>query len=387
MTFLGKRAWIDGADAADYLRKREVEWPWPVEIIDELGQPEALAYLRSPGRRLTVIPSLADNSPNTVYEALALGIPFLASRVGGTAELIDPRDLEWATFDPEAGRPSSSRGTAALASRLAAALRARTLEAPRAAVASDACRDAHVHWHAAVRATAPADGAEPAPVSIGVAELGRDPDRADAGAYLFISPGSGLTLGAIETLERAAAVCDAEVIAVAVTGDSRRKPVTRVPVGGPPIAGLLRRCFGDAGFMIRSDALERLGGLSEEVEPADRRPSPAQPGGDRRDADRGAARAADRRAAGRARADDDRRAIAPPRRDPRCLRRRAAASCWRALPLLTQQLYAAAVETERQLVQLYEHRFGRLTLPIRRSVGRARRVRRAVRRYRNGGQG
>ncbi len=388
VTFLGKRAWIDGADAADYLRKREVEWPWPVEIIDELGQPEALAYLRSPGRRLTVIPSLADNSPNTVYEALALGIPFLASRVGGTAELIDPRDLEWATFDPEAGRPSSSRGTAALASRLAAALRARTLEAPRPAVASDACRDAHVHWHAAVRATAPAGGAESAPVSIEVAELGHgpDPDRADADAYLFISPGSGLTLGAIETLERAAAVCNAEVIAVAVTGDGRRKPVTRVPVGGPPIAGLLRRCFGDAGFMIRSDALERLGGLSEEVERADR-----------------AHHLLSRAAIAGMRIEvlpeplivGPPDALAPMTIVEQSRRRGAILDAYAdaprellaALPLLTQQLYAAAVETERQLVHLYEHRFGRLTLPIRRSVGRARRMRRAVRRYRNGGQG
>jgi glycosyltransferase involved in cell wall biosynthesis len=385
VTFLGKRAWIDGADAADYVRSR-AEWPWPVEIIDDLGQPEALAYLRSPGRRLTVIPSLADNSPNTVYEALALGIPFLASRVGGTAELIDPRDLGWATFDPEADRPSSARGTAALANRLATALRARTLESPRPAVAPEACRDAHVHWHAAVRSVAPAGGSRPSPVSIGVAELGSDPDPVDADAFLFIPPGSGLTLGAIETLERAAAVSDAEVIAVAVTGDSRRKLVTRVPVGGPPIAGLLRRCFGDGGFMIRRDALERLGGLSEEAEPADRAHhllSKAVIAGMRIEV------------LPEALIVGPPDALAPMTIVEQARRRGAILDAYAnaprellaALPLLTQQLYATAVETERQLIQLYEHRFGRLTLPIRRSVTRARRIRRAVHRYRRGGQG
>jgi glycosyltransferase involved in cell wall biosynthesis len=388
VTFLGKRASIDGADAVDYLHGREARWPWPVKVIDDLGQPAALAYLRSPGRRLTVIPSLADNSPNTVYEALALGIPFLASRVGGTAELIDTRDLGWATFDPEADRPQfSARGTAALADRLAEALRARTLEVPRAAVAADACRNAHVYWHGAVRATPPAAEAQGAPVSVAVTEIGGEPTPADADALLFIPPGSGVTLGAIETLERAAATCDAEVIAVAVVaGEKGGDQVTRVPVGGPAIAGLLRRCFGDAAFMIRRDALDRLGGLSDEVDPADR-------------AHHLLCRAAI--AGMRIEVLPEPLVVGPPERlAPLSIveqshRRVAILEAYAGapqelladLPLLAQQLYAAAAECERQFVSLYEHRFGRLTLPIRRSVGRARRVRRALRRDRGTGHG
>ena len=50
------------------------------------------------------------------------------------------------------------------------------------------------------------------------------------------------------------------------------------------------------------------------------------------------------------------------------------------LPVLTQQLFATASDRERQFTDLYENRFGRLTLPIRRSVGRARRARRILRR-------
>ena len=388
VTFLGKRASIDGVDAESYLHDRESAWPWPVEIIDDLGQPDALAYLRSPGRRLTVIPSLADNSPNTVYEALALRIPFVASRVGGTAELIDTRDLEWATFDPEADRPrSSARGTDALATRLSAALTARTLEVPRPAVASDACRDAHVYWHSAVRATPPGAGRETAPLSVGVAELGSEAELPHADAVLFVPPGAGLALAAKETLERAAADCDAEVLAIAVTaGEKRRNQVTRVPVGGPAIAGLLRRCFGDAAFMIRRDALERLGGLSDEVDPADR-------------GHHLLSRAAI--AGMRIEVLPEPLVIAPPdalapmsiveqsHRRVAILDAYAGAprEVLAGLPLLVQQLYAAAVERERQLIELYEHRFGRLTLPIRRSIGRARRVRRALRRDRRGGQG
>jgi len=380
VTFLGKRSSIDGIDAAEYLHGREREWPWQTKVIDDLGQPEALAYLRSPGRRLTVIPSLADNSPNTVYEALALGIPFLASRVGGTAELIDTRDLGWATFDPEADRPGyAERGTRALAERLGAALAAPALGVPRPAISSEACRDAHVYWHAAVAAERPSGPDEQRPTSIAVAELdGEPPDQADA--ILFVPRGAGVTLDALRRLERAAGACDAEVIAVAViASEPDRDRVTRVPVGGPPIAGLLRRCFGDAAFLIRAEALERLGGASPEVDPADR-------------AHHLLCRAVI--AGMRIEIMPEPLVIGPPeslepisiveqsRRRTAILEAYAAAprELLADLPLLTQQLYAAAELHERDLIDLYENRFGRFTLPIRRSVSRARKVRRGLRR-------
>ena len=56
-----------------------------------------MARLRRPGC-LVVMPSTVDNSPNTVSEALSLGVPFVCSRSGGTGELIDPRDLLSVTF-------------------------------------------------------------------------------------------------------------------------------------------------------------------------------------------------------------------------------------------------------------------------------------------------
>jgi hypothetical protein len=49
---------------------------------------------------LAVIPSLGDNSPNTVYECLEQRIPFIASDVGGIPELIAPEDRGRVLFEP-----------------------------------------------------------------------------------------------------------------------------------------------------------------------------------------------------------------------------------------------------------------------------------------------
>ena len=130
--------------------RRRANWPWEWKVIDDYGQPEAVAYLRGNGvRRLAVMPSLVDNTPNTVMEALALRIPFITSRVGGTAELIHPLDLGRATFDPR-GRG----GAADLATALRDAVEASDFRPPRPAVDSEPNEKVHLDWHAGVaRAT------------------------------------------------------------------------------------------------------------------------------------------------------------------------------------------------------------------------------------------
>lgn len=80
----------------------------------DLDQKGALARLAEPGT-LAVIPSLEDNSPNTVYECLERGIPFVAGAGGGTAELVAPEDRGRVLFDPTA------QGIAAALSRVLAA--------------------------------------------------------------------------------------------------------------------------------------------------------------------------------------------------------------------------------------------------------------------------
>jgi glycosyltransferase involved in cell wall biosynthesis len=64
-----------------------------------LDQPEVLARLSRPGT-LAVIPSLEDNSPNTVYECLERGIPFIAADAGGAGELVAEADRARVLFEP-----------------------------------------------------------------------------------------------------------------------------------------------------------------------------------------------------------------------------------------------------------------------------------------------
>jgi glycosyltransferase involved in cell wall biosynthesis len=72
-----------------------------VAFQTDLGQQEALARLTRPGT-LAVIPSLAENSPNVVYECLEAAIPFLASATGGIAELVAEEDRARVLFEPTA---------------------------------------------------------------------------------------------------------------------------------------------------------------------------------------------------------------------------------------------------------------------------------------------
>src|SRR6266511_4316329 len=72
-----------------------------VSFETELNQQEALERLSRPGT-LAVVPSLAENSPNVVYECLEARIPFLASAAGGIGELVAAEDRARVLFDPTA---------------------------------------------------------------------------------------------------------------------------------------------------------------------------------------------------------------------------------------------------------------------------------------------
>jgi glycosyltransferase involved in cell wall biosynthesis len=98
VTFLGKAETCAGMSSLAYLAERSRQWRFPVKTITNLGQPEALGYLRA-GEKLAVIASPVDNSPCTVYEALAWGIPFLATRAGGVPELVQAADRDHVLFD------------------------------------------------------------------------------------------------------------------------------------------------------------------------------------------------------------------------------------------------------------------------------------------------
>jgi glycosyltransferase involved in cell wall biosynthesis/GT2 family glycosyltransferase len=74
----------------EFIKLRARQWPFDVVIKDSFGPQQAIGFLCEKPR-LAVMPSLIENSTMAVYEALVHRIPFLATDVGGTAELIHPR--------------------------------------------------------------------------------------------------------------------------------------------------------------------------------------------------------------------------------------------------------------------------------------------------------
>jgi GT2 family glycosyltransferase/tetratricopeptide (TPR) repeat protein len=93
VTFLGKITEVNGRDGGQYLKDRARQWPWKWEIVSNLDQPGAIRLLRA-GGVLALMPSLADNLPNTVLECLGARVPFLTSDIGGIPEMVAPEDRE-----------------------------------------------------------------------------------------------------------------------------------------------------------------------------------------------------------------------------------------------------------------------------------------------------
>lgn len=93
LTFLGKWTDVGGVPGDRYLKGRVQGWPWSWQVLPDKDQAGAMDYLRG-GPRLALMPSLADNLPNTVLECLGARVPFLTSDIGGIPEMIAPQDLE-----------------------------------------------------------------------------------------------------------------------------------------------------------------------------------------------------------------------------------------------------------------------------------------------------
>lgn len=105
VTFLGK--WggnlpaQGGLSPEDFVNEKAQTWDCPVAAITDKNQPEALSFLCERDR-IAVMPSLIENSSMAVYEVLQQRVPFIASAVGGTPELIAEADLEACLVEPTA---------------------------------------------------------------------------------------------------------------------------------------------------------------------------------------------------------------------------------------------------------------------------------------------
>ena len=98
ITFLGARS--DRIDGPGIIRSCARRWPVDVRILGDLGADEAVAHLSQPGR-LAVLPSLQENASLAITECLHAGIPFVATAIGGTPELVAPGDRDRALVPPD----------------------------------------------------------------------------------------------------------------------------------------------------------------------------------------------------------------------------------------------------------------------------------------------
>eukprot|EP00048_Salpingoeca_helianthica_P000937 m.45189 g.45189 ORF g.45189 m.45189 type:complete len:859 (-) comp10988_c0_seq1:19-2595(-) len=91
LAFLGPDTRIEGISARQLVLAHAQAAGWPVtpDILTDLHTTEALNYIRA-FQCGAVAPSLGENSPYAVLELVANELPFIATHVGGTAELLDP---------------------------------------------------------------------------------------------------------------------------------------------------------------------------------------------------------------------------------------------------------------------------------------------------------
>src|SRR5919197_2135968 len=244
-----------------------------VEFKTDLDRQDALARLGRPGT-LAVMPSLEDNSPSTVYECLELGIPFIASAAGGTAELIAGPDRERVAFEP-----TSAAISAALRRALREPLR------PARPAFDDA--ESLNRWAELVAMRTPARPRVPKRPAVAVIVTRRSEDddvtRVSAaltgGAYedfdLTVVTGHGARLstaksaqadwvvfldvddvpldGLLETLVRAQAASGADVVTCGLLLDDDSDALTtRLFLGEPGALGVVSNAYGNVALIRRS---------------------------------------------------------------------------------------------------------------------------------------
>jgi glycosyltransferase involved in cell wall biosynthesis len=144
-----------GAESKRWTHDAIAERVPSARVETELTREAALEELRRPGT-LAVMPSLLDNSPNTVSECIQRGIPFVSTATGGIPELVAAEDRARVLVEPT---------TTALAERLRTALDdgfapARTARAPQESV------DAWLELVGSVEPAPPRTGRPPLSVSV-----------------------------------------------------------------------------------------------------------------------------------------------------------------------------------------------------------------------------
>lgn len=89
VTFLGKLGSVDSQPSGIYLIDRCKSWTFAYKVRTGYDRTAAAAYFASLIAPIAVVPSPFENSPYTVLEAVAIGVPLISSRAGGGHELIE----------------------------------------------------------------------------------------------------------------------------------------------------------------------------------------------------------------------------------------------------------------------------------------------------------
>ena len=102
ITFVGAFSRIDHEFTGSFALRKLVDYGGRIRFLSDMDQEAALRFVRRAEGALCVMPSLVENSPCVVGECFTLGMPFLATDSGGTAELVDPASRAACLVAPEA---------------------------------------------------------------------------------------------------------------------------------------------------------------------------------------------------------------------------------------------------------------------------------------------
>ena len=102
ITFMGRFDRIECEYTGSMAIRKLRDYGGRLRFLNDLKQAEAMALLRRSPASLVVIPSRIENSPCVVGECFTLGIPFLTTDVGGTAELVSEESRAHCLVEPKA---------------------------------------------------------------------------------------------------------------------------------------------------------------------------------------------------------------------------------------------------------------------------------------------
>jgi glycosyltransferase involved in cell wall biosynthesis len=243
-----------------------------IRLETSLDRDAALAELRRPGT-LAIMPSLLDNSPNTVSECIEQGIPFIATATGGIAELVAEGDRGRVLCEPTSGD---------LAAALRRALTSRPAFAP--ARPAQSARVSLVAWLELVETIAPRrQKRAPAATHMAIVATGGQSVRrarrlaaatrsvqvdvvpadsrsaglaqASADWILFLDDDDEPDEGILEILVAAQASAEADVVTTAVQPKNDPAGI-QLFLGDPGALGLVENQYGVLGLIRRSLAAE-----------------------------------------------------------------------------------------------------------------------------------